>query len=85
MSNGKVIILLTQYYIIRYTQFPKETFIELKYEPVILPQLGINYFLQHVVFGSVVEGMDVLKQIERVGSQSGKTSYPVKVEASGQL
>merc|ERR1712031_66056 len=37
---------------------------------------------KHVVFGSVVEGMNVVKEIERVGSQSGKTSRPVKTEAS---
>merc|ERR1719387_2359201 len=36
---------------------------------------------KHVVFGSVVEGMDVVKAIEAVGSQSGKTSKPVKIEA----
>ena len=40
---------------------------------------------QHVVFGSVVEGMNVVKEIEKVGSQSGKTSRPVKIEACGQL
>merc|ERR1711945_65581 len=40
---------------------------------------------KHVVFGSVVEGMDVVKDIEKVGSQSGKTSRPVKIEACGQL
>jgi len=40
---------------------------------------------KHVVFGSVVEGMNVVKDIEKVGSQSGKTSRPVKIEASGQL
>ena len=28
----------------------------------------------HVVFGSVVEGQDVVKKIESYGSQSGKTS-----------
>merc|ERR1712108_105071 len=28
---------------------------------------------KHVVFGRVVEGMKVLKQVEAVGSQSGKT------------
>merc|ERR1712003_331025 len=32
-------------------------------------------------FGSVVEGMNVVKDIEKVGSQSGKTSRPVKIEA----
>ena len=40
---------------------------------------------KHVVFGSVVEGMDVVKKIESVGSQSGKTSRPVMIAASGQL
>ncbi|CAC5421551.1 PPIF [Mytilus coruscus] len=40
---------------------------------------------KHVVFGSVVEGMDVVKKIEDVGSQSGKTSKEVKITASGQL
>lgn len=38
-----------------------------------------------VVFGKVVEGMDVVKAIEAVGSSSGKTSTKVVVEASGQL
>merc|ERR1712031_71318 len=37
---------------------------------------------KHVVFGSVVEGMNVVKEIERVGSQSGKTSRPVNIEPS---
>merc|ERR1712078_742873 len=38
---------------------------------------------KHVVFGSVVEGMDVVKKIEAVGSQSGKTSKEVKIADCG--
>merc|ERR1712228_1151011 len=40
---------------------------------------------KHVVFGQVCEGMDVVKKIESVGSQSGKTSQPVMVADCGQL
>lgn len=40
---------------------------------------------KHTVFGSVVEGMDVVREIESFGSQSGKTSVPVVIKASGQL
>ena len=40
---------------------------------------------KHVVFGKVVEGMDVVKAIEAVGSQSGATRSKVMVAASGQL
>nr|UMA83011.1 venom-related protein peptidyl-prolyl isomerase [Conus ebraeus] len=40
---------------------------------------------KHVVFGSVVEGMDVVKQVEGVGSQSGKTSKKVMIADCGQL
>jgi len=39
---------------------------------------------KHVVFGSVVEGMDVVKKCEAVGSQSGKTSKPVIIADCGQ-
>ena len=39
---------------------------------------------KHVVFGKVVEGMDVVAAIEAVGSQSGKTSKKVTVRASGE-
>merc|ERR1712122_26303 len=40
---------------------------------------------KHVVFGSVTEGMDVVKKIEAVGSQSGKTSKTVTISDCGQL
>merc|ERR1711996_160093 len=38
---------------------------------------------KHVVFGKVVKGMDVVKKIESVGSQSGKTSQKVVVADCG--
>merc|ERR1719460_1756311 len=40
---------------------------------------------KHVVFGSVTNGMSVVKKIEAVGSQSGKTSQPVVIADCGQL
>jgi len=40
---------------------------------------------KHVVFGSVVEGMDVVKNVEKVGSQSGTTSKKVVVADCGAL
>jgi peptidyl-prolyl cis-trans isomerase B (cyclophilin B) len=35
---------------------------------------------KHTIFGEVTEGMDVLKNLEAVGSQSGKTSEPLQIE-----
>jgi len=40
---------------------------------------------KHVVFGKVLEGMDVVKAVEAVGSQSGKTSKEVRILASGEI
>ena len=40
---------------------------------------------KHVVFGQVVEGMDVVKKVESYGSQSGKTSKKIIVTDAGQL
>ena|SRR5688572_1259916 len=40
---------------------------------------------KHVVFGSVVEGMDVVKAVEGVGSQNGRTSAKVVIEDCGEV
>jgi cyclophilin family peptidyl-prolyl cis-trans isomerase len=40
---------------------------------------------KHVVFGNVVEGMDVVKAIENVGSGSGKTSAKVVITDCGEV
>jgi len=40
---------------------------------------------KHVVFGSVVEGLDVVTALENQGSAKGKTKKDCKISASGQL
>jgi cyclophilin family peptidyl-prolyl cis-trans isomerase len=40
---------------------------------------------KHIVFGQVIEGMDVIKKVEQVGSQSGNTTSKVVVADSGEL
>jgi len=40
---------------------------------------------KHVVFGEVLEGMDVLQKMEAVGSQSGQTRIDVMIADSGEL
>jgi len=39
----------------------------------------------HVVFGEVVEGMDLVKAIEKCGSGSGKPSKKVTIAKSGVI
>ena len=40
---------------------------------------------KHVVFGKVVEGMDVVKALEKCGSRDGKTSKVCAIADCGQL
>ncbi|KAI8085977.1 Mal s 6 allergen [Halteromyces radiatus] len=40
---------------------------------------------KHVVFGQVTKGMDIVKKIESLGSQSGRTQAEIKITNSGQL
>lgn len=40
---------------------------------------------KHVVFGSVVEGMDVVKKIESFGSRTGATSKQIIIANCGQI
>jgi peptidylprolyl isomerase len=40
---------------------------------------------KHVVFGEVTEGLDVVKAIEALGSQSGKTRSRITIAKSGTV
>jgi cyclophilin family peptidyl-prolyl cis-trans isomerase len=40
---------------------------------------------KHVVFGQVVEGMDVVQKVEALGSQSGRTRAKVEIADCGEL
>lgn len=40
---------------------------------------------KHVVFGQVTKGLNVVKEVERYGSESGATKKPVVVTDCGQL
>ena len=40
---------------------------------------------RHVVFGSIVEGMDIIKKVESFGSRSGKTTAKIVVDECGEI
>ena len=40
---------------------------------------------KHVVFGKVIEGLDVVDAVEKTGTQSGTTTVVVKISDSGEL
>merc|ERR1712167_437195 len=40
---------------------------------------------KHCVFGSVTEGMDIVKKVESFGSETGKTSKKIEIADCGQL
>jgi cyclophilin family peptidyl-prolyl cis-trans isomerase len=40
---------------------------------------------KHVVFGKVTDGMDIVRDMEAVGSGSGTTSAPVKIASCGEV
>lgn len=40
---------------------------------------------KHVVFGKVINGYSVVKEMEKVGSDSGKTLAPVVIEDCGEV
>lgn len=40
---------------------------------------------KHVVFGEVVEGMDIVKAVEAVGTDSGRPQAKVTITSSGTV
>ncbi|KAL5061183.1 hypothetical protein RYX36_032787 [Vicia faba] len=40
---------------------------------------------KHVVFGKVVDGYSVVQEMEKVGSQNGRTSEPVVIDDCGEV
>src|SRR5438477_273283 len=57
--------------------------IEIDGEPAGRITFGLDG--KHVVFGRVLDGMDIVKRVEALGSQSGTPSKNVVISDSGEL
>ena len=42
-------------------------------------------FIQHVVFGHVIEGMQVVKIMEKTGSPGGETKHKIVIKSCGEM
>ena len=40
---------------------------------------------KHVVFGKIIEGMNIIKEVEKLGSRSGRTSKKVIISDCGEI
>jgi len=40
---------------------------------------------QHVVFGQVLEGMDIVREMEGQGTACGETNAPIIIEDCGEI
>ena len=52
------------------------------FQRMIIDQLVQSF---QVVFGEVIDGMDIVRKIEALGSQSGKTQKRITIASCGEL